>query len=394
MKKKTFLSVLLVSLLAAANAQWQATAELPANVAIISMTASSDLLFAGTDGGGVFSSSNNGISWTAVNNGFTNLFVTALAINGTHIFAGTKGGVYLSLDNGSSWSKLNYGLADTVITSLAISGSRIFAGTSHSGVYLSLDNGNSWAAVNTGLSNPFTFSLGISGINVFVTTFGGVFLSTDNGSGWSAVNTGLPYAQNQIGPLAACGNTIFTGAFGSGVYVSANNGSSWTKANNGLTDSTISAIAVSGSHIFAGTNGGGGMFHSSDNGNSWKSLNTGLPSTYDYCFAFDNAYAYVGTDYGVFKLALADVTGIEESFNGYISVYPVPATDKITVELPGQSPMQKSTATISTIQGATVIQQPLLDFRTTLDISGLAKGVYIVRISNDDKAYTIRVVKE
>jgi hypothetical protein len=48
-------------------------------------------LFAGTYGGGVFLSTNNGASWTAVNSGLTTPYVSALAVLGKNLFAGTDG---------------------------------------------------------------------------------------------------------------------------------------------------------------------------------------------------------------------------------------------------------------------------------------------------------------
>ena len=52
-------------------------------------------IFAGTDDGGVFRSTNNGDNWTAVNTGLPNTNVLSLAINASgHIFAGTDDGVF------------------------------------------------------------------------------------------------------------------------------------------------------------------------------------------------------------------------------------------------------------------------------------------------------------
>ena len=59
-------------------------------------------LFAGTGGGGVFLSTNNGTSWTQT--GYTNPFVNALTVSGTNLFAGTGVGVFLSTNNGTSWT--------------------------------------------------------------------------------------------------------------------------------------------------------------------------------------------------------------------------------------------------------------------------------------------------
>jgi len=50
-------------------------------------------LFAGTQGWGVFLSTNNGTTWTVVDSGLTNWAVYSLAVSGTNLFAGTRGGV-------------------------------------------------------------------------------------------------------------------------------------------------------------------------------------------------------------------------------------------------------------------------------------------------------------
>jgi hypothetical protein len=55
------------------------------------MVQSGENTFAGTDSG-VFLSTNNGASWTAVNTGLTYPRVQSLAVLGTNLFAGTYGG--------------------------------------------------------------------------------------------------------------------------------------------------------------------------------------------------------------------------------------------------------------------------------------------------------------
>jgi hypothetical protein len=62
----------------------------------------------GTTGEGVFHSTNNGASWSAVDTGLTNTDIYGLAVIGTNIFAGTFqspgdsiGGVFVSTNDGS-----------------------------------------------------------------------------------------------------------------------------------------------------------------------------------------------------------------------------------------------------------------------------------------------------
>jgi hypothetical protein len=129
-------------------------------------------LFAGTDNGGVFFSTNSGATWYDVSTGLRNITVYSLAVSGTNLFAGTLGGgVLLSTNNGTNWAPVNTGLTSTQILSLAVSGTNIFAGTDYGGVCLSTNNGTSWTAVSTGLTYTSIQSLAIFGTNIFAGTY-------------------------------------------------------------------------------------------------------------------------------------------------------------------------------------------------------------------------------
>jgi photosystem II stability/assembly factor-like uncharacterized protein len=77
------------------------------------------------------------------------------------------------------------------ITALAISGSDIFAGTYESGVYHSSDNGASWTPANSGLTSPYIQALAVIGSDVFVGTESGLFRSSNGGADWVLANSGL-----------------------------------------------------------------------------------------------------------------------------------------------------------------------------------------------------------
>ena len=291
-------------------------------------------LFAGTDGGGVFLSTNNGTSWTAVNAGLpTNTSVYALAVNGSNLFAGTfRGGVFLSTNNGTSWTAVNTGLTNLNVSSLAVNGLNLFAGTIYyedggeddhggvdeerdidegRGVFLSTNNGASWTPVNTGLTNTRIRALVVNGLNLFAGTGGGVFLSTNNGTSW--VNAGL--TNTFVWSLAVNGSNLFAGTHGGGVFLSANNGTSWTAVNNGLLNTGVLSLAVNGSNLFAGT--GDGVFLSTNNGTSWTAVNTGLTSRIVDALAVNGSNLFAGTeDGGVWRRPLSEmVTGVEDDFS-------------------------------------------------------------------------------
>ncbi len=100
---------------------------------VTALAVSGTNLFAGTQYGGVFLSTDDGTSWTPVNGGLTNNHIRALAVvpngvGGTDLFAGTddsyagmsSSGVFHSTNNGTSWTAVNSGLSDTTVTALAV----------------------------------------------------------------------------------------------------------------------------------------------------------------------------------------------------------------------------------------------------------------------------------
>ena len=98
MKKIYLLFIVLTGMLNIANAQWQQTNGPWGGGNISCFAVSGNNIFAGVavpvygTGLGVFLSTDNGNSWTAVNTGLTNLNIQAIAISGSNIFAGTNGG--------------------------------------------------------------------------------------------------------------------------------------------------------------------------------------------------------------------------------------------------------------------------------------------------------------
>ena len=144
---------------------------------------------------GLFRSIDNGDNWTIV---FEYSDILSIAINTSNdIFIGTYGsGIYCSSDNGGTWAQVTGTLPPYIIYSLSINtNGDIFAGAKDSEIFRSTDNGASWMQVYSG-SGWTTFVLDIT-INentgvIFVATsiHGEILRSTDNGENWSQLNIG------------------------------------------------------------------------------------------------------------------------------------------------------------------------------------------------------------
>jgi len=256
-----------------------------------------------------FLSTNNGATWSAVNNGLpANSQVYNFVASGSNIFASVIGkGLFVSTNNGQSWSSANNGLNGAELVDFAVAGSKLHTssvpaifGTSYYGVYNSEDNGASWNLGTKGLPASFYVSTITSSGDNAPSPFlfagvqqGGIFLSTDYGESWATAVEGL-YSAGNIFSLAvsnpnSASPTIFMGSsppplYGGvgGIYRSTDIGKSWTVEDNGLTDSAIRPIAISGANtsspvIFAGSLVGG-VYRSSDNGSNWMKVDNGLTS--------------------------------------------------------------------------------------------------------------------
>ena len=233
-------------------------------------------IYAGTlGGGGVLKSTDDGASWSPISDGLPSgePFLTAPGISSirtlvvdpstmTTVYAGTQGtGLFKSTNGGGSWNDANSGLIDSsasrfdiTITSFAIdptTTTTAYAGTD-AGVFKSLDAGGSWFASNSGLTNTSVIALTMHprapSVLYVGTNGGGVFRSSDGGTIWAASNSGLTsYPENTIHALAIApetSSTVHAGTLGAGVVTSTNGGADWGPSNNSLRGSVVLALAI------------------------------------------------------------------------------------------------------------------------------------------------------
>ena len=207
--------------------------------------------------------------------------VYALAAIGQSLFAATDKGVYRSSNEGESWTAVNNGLVSKNVRALATSGSTILAGTLVSGIFRSTDNGQSWIAIGGSPTSYLRFALAMNGNYIFagIDSMGGSFFrSSDNGATWGASTNGWP--TGNVACFLFCDSVVLAGSEGGGVFRSTDDGSSWMPSNNGLTSCFVLSLLAKDSVIFAGT-ADHGIFRSTDNGLTWIAVNTGLPSALD-----------------------------------------------------------------------------------------------------------------
>jgi hypothetical protein len=403
MKKQIFLSVILISLMSIANAQWKQVGNL--NIHIFNLAIRDSNIFIATGASGVYLCSKNGNSCNVINNGLPEkighndptLFYL-LSTNGNNIFLGSNTwGVYMYQNDVNTWIPIRSGLPVGDITALDIYDSTIFAGTIE-GLYVSSNNGSTW--IETGFSD-FVQSLAISENNIFVGTRGnGIYMSSNNGNTWKTVNNGLPN-NTSVSALAISDNNIFAESNGN-IYLSSDSGSNWKAINPGFPDTILVwTLAVNGNYLFAGTGNwgigtGSAIYLSKNNGISWAAVDTGLPlNTYVICIVFDSASVYIGTNNGVFSRFLSDFdyTRIDkmDQQDNYTVVYPNPNNGDFTLNL--SNPKSKLHEIIITdIAGKKVFETTTTQKLYNYNGSKLQFGIYVVTVQNEENCYISKMI--
>ncbi|HMF09842.1 MAG TPA: hypothetical protein VKJ00_11940, partial [Thermoanaerobaculia bacterium] len=124
--------------------------------------------------------------WAGISEGG---FVTALAVDPaapSRVYAATARGLFSSSDDGETWSPLSHGLAGQFVGALAVrpgGSGELYAGT-NSGAVLRTGDGKAWARLDSGLGDSFVAALLLdpaSPATLYAGTNHGVFKSTDGG---------------------------------------------------------------------------------------------------------------------------------------------------------------------------------------------------------------------
>ena len=255
----------------------------------------SGVLFAGTHNGGVFKSTNNGANWVQINgsgnNQISDLRVNAvIALGNNVILAGTYGGISRSTDDGATWNQTS--VTDLVNSFTRDTSGNIYAGINGLGpvdaISVSTDDGSTWTSI--GLNGYVVNALMIGLYNkLFAGCFYGygVFSSTDQGKTW------VPPELNNNNILSLTINKsgdLFAGTDVNGVYESMDNGTNWAQANTNLTDQDILSLAVDNNGIlYAGTDADG-VFKAGSATTAVKNIHSNLPTSYNLSQNYPNPF--------------------------------------------------------------------------------------------------------
>lgn len=225
-----------------------------------SITFWNQYIFAGTSAG-IYRSADDGVTWVDINKGLP--LIGGSLSNGSPficnnaIYAFYSGDVFTTGNNGESWSCVSTGLDSTPIQAFTIMGTSYIAAT-WEGIYHSGDIGVKWTAAIT--DNNYVKIFAISGTNIIAGATNGLYYSADNALNWTKVKI-IDEGVNQQSPSIRCfavsGKDIYAGAESYGIYHSSDNGITWSKFNSGFTDTpSVYSFHISDKFMYARTSRG------------------------------------------------------------------------------------------------------------------------------------------
>jgi hypothetical protein len=117
------------------------------------------------------------------------------------------------------------------------------------------------------------------------------------------------------------------------------------------------------------------------------------------CLAFspENGQPYVayrdnGQTYKATVMYFDAPSGVHELNSSQLSIYPNPATNKITFEFSGAT--KENVVSIVNLEGQELITSKISGTTTTVDVSTLTNGFYFVRLTGDNTVCVGKFIKQ
>jgi hypothetical protein len=222
----------------------------------------------------------------------------------------------------------------------------------------------------------------------------GTFIRTlDGGTTWTAFSTGTTYDLHSVHFTYA--NTGYAVGANGIILQTLNAGTTWTAESSGTTN-TLESVYFPDANTGYAVGTGGTIIKTIDGGTTWFAESSGTTNTLMSVHFTDANTGYAAGAGGII-LKTTDGGGSSsgltiESQESRLSVYPDPATDKITIETSGVK--EESTLAILNIEGQELIRQKIKDRVTQINISWLPGGIYFLKMSGERMVQVVKMIKD
>jgi photosystem II stability/assembly factor-like uncharacterized protein len=361
-------------------------------------------------GGSIDASFDAGQTWRSIDYAFDQSLdypLTVLQHAGRYVFAANVYTFRRSSDTGRTWPELASGVYYGYIVEhngvFFVDSTSLYYGTEYDAFYTSTDWGSSWSERDTDIhssdDNENIFALTKSGNNLIAATSDkGIVISQDEGRHWSRSSIGMD--SQTIYTLTCNDRYVFAGTYRGGVFRSSDHGYTWKQVSHGVENvKGIDHFVSVGSDLFASAHDfsashESGVFYSNDDGDTWADVSQGLINNNILELTIKDSTLFVGTDgSGIWKRPLAEMIvpkkqRVQIEPYSELTVSPNPSSGQITLY---GLPDNTEHVEVLNMMGVNMLDtQP----STTLDVSVLPAGLYVVRVVTRSRSLVRSFVKE
>ena len=399
-------TILLFAILAEsyiANAQWISQNPLPQEKKLSSVYfTNANTGYTVGDSGVILKTIDAGTSWSALSSGTTN-YLGSICFTNLNTGYAVGGTILKTSDGGSSWSDISGGMSLSLTSVCFPDANTGYAGGGSWDFIKTTDAGASWTYLgpadyeNGNLSSVYFTNTNIGYRTSGYVNAGTIDKTTDGGLTWFNllyINVrelfSVYFVDSDIG--YAVGGDFWTER-NSVILKTTNGGADWTTQT--LTNSHILR-----SVFFADANTGyavgdsGTILKTSNSGADWTIQNSGTSHNLTSVFFTEANTGYVVGDFGTIlkttngggPLGVNNQTQIINS----LSLYPNPVKNVLIINLPTKNGILDAFDDT----GKSVLHREIPENNSTIDVSGLNTGMYLVKVSADNRIFTGKFLKQ
>lgn len=272
--------IVLISPLAA---QWRMASGVSGGVPY-AFAESNGVLLAGT-GGGVYRSTDGGITWSIGENPTINSPISHVVSDGTYSYAADYR-LFRSGDDGLTWERIAPQLPAWSVRAMTTHNGRVFIAMSNeAGLFRSADGGEEWTRIGRESLEGGIMSLVSDGDYLFAASGkGAIYRSSDDGDSW--ISLPLEQVLSRMESLYLAGGMLFINLGWNDetrqidLLRSSDHGATWTLGGKGLPRPIVSNVVALGNVLYCGTVGGtvDGIYRSFDMGDQWYPVSGSFPT--------------------------------------------------------------------------------------------------------------------
>jgi photosystem II stability/assembly factor-like uncharacterized protein len=227
---------------------------------------------------------------------------------------------------------------------------------------------------------------------------GNILKTIDGGSTWTALPIGLDYYLASVYFTDVNKGYVVGGkslATDDGIILKTiNGGTTWTIVYQGTGGQFLYSVYFPGADTGYAVGQAGIILRTIDGGSTWSVLTSGTTNELFSVFFTDPNTGYVVGKGGTI-LKTTNGGGYPEGYNdlslesGNLKIFPNPTSTAITIETPS-----KGLLSILNLNGQELLQQEITQPVTTIDVSTLPSGIYVVKVVGEKGVRVEKFIKQ